>query len=378
MRRTAFSSPLARLLPILIACIVWDRSMAAEPSASRLVEAGDSITFYRIDLAGAERIVQRVEWTKLKMKRAADYIQLAARFDAGAETGFVALFVEGPAVERLLYRCPDTSETCTLTVDSEFQYGGDSDGFMRFLVFHDRSNEPYQYRFFDGGMADHFARGVQQFMERQGGMSVPGAETTLADVRKVATSGQKYLGKSLLDFSTSDRPKPPRLVEAGDEITFYLADLIGPERIVQLVEWSANLNKVQVNYIQLAAQFGAGAETDYAIMFVQESYADRLADRCQDPMAKKCAVTVDGEFQYGGDADRTMRFLVFHNRANQPYQHRFVSQTMAKNFAVGVKGLKQGADELNVPTFGAEMAVAAALKISEMGQAVFGDPLRDF
>jgi hypothetical protein len=165
----------------------------------------------------------------------------------------------------------------------------------------------------------------------------------------------------------------------GDPITFYLGDLTGPERRVQVVEWSENLQKVEAPYIQLAARLDVDDKTTFVIVFVQEETADRLAARCQDPMALSCTITVDAEFQYGGDSDGTMRFLVFHNRrALGIYQHRFVNQTMAKNFAVGMEGLEESAQEMNVPTFGAEMAIESVMKLSEMGQAMFGDPLRDF
>jgi hypothetical protein len=80
----------------------------------------------------------------------------------------------------------------------------------------------------------------------------------------------------------------------------------------------------------------------------------------------------------GARLDRTVRFPVFHNRANQPLQHRLVNQTVAKNFALGVRGLEHEVDVLNVPTMGTEMTRAGVVDVAKLGEIAFGDPLRDF
>ncbi|CAN9169504.1 unnamed protein product [Alternaria alternata] len=41
-------------------------------------------------------------------------------------------------------------------------------------------------------------------------------------------------------------------------------------------------------------------------------------------------VTVDDSFQYGQKKDKTNRFLVFHNKDNKPFQHRYVENTLTQ------------------------------------------------
>lgn len=374
MKRRGIWKLVYGVLTVCVVCVLHSRSFADDSRTARLVESGDMITFYMGDLVGPDRAIRTVQWKKNLLSRKADYVQLAARYEIDGIPGFVVLFVEKASVDRVVYRCPDpNAETCTLTIDPEFQHGGDSDRLTRFLVFHDPANGQFQHRFIDETAARNFANGVRRFSDgsERGRVAVAGFQ-------KVAVSGQKYLGESLRDFSAIETAKPARLVKAGDEITFYTNDLTGPARVVQLVEWQKDLKQKQANYIQLAAQFDAGGMRDFLILFVQEPVVKRLLARCGDSTAMSCTVTVDAEFQYGGDAAGTMRFLVFHNRANQPFQHRFVNQTVAKNFAVGVKGLMEEVDESDAPMFGAELGVASVLRVVEMGQATIGDPLRDF
>jgi len=80
-------------------------------------------------------------------------------------------------------------------------------------------------------------------------------------------------------------------------------------------------------------------------------------------------IQVDEAFQYGQDNDKTLRFLVYHNKANKPYQHRFIETTAFSNIgnkiiAVGASAAGSWSEALNQ---GAELA-----------KAFIGDYLRDF
>ncbi|RYO58844.1 hypothetical protein AA0116_g7223 [Alternaria tenuissima] len=77
------------------------------------------------------------------------------------------------------------------------------------------------------------------------------------------------------------------------------------------------------------------------------------------------SVTVDQSFQYGQDNAKTKRFLVFHNKDNKPFQHRFVESTWAK---MGGKTLELIKRELGQD----------ANQVGDVTRNYLGDPLRNY
>jgi hypothetical protein len=64
-----------------------------------------------------------------------------------------------------------------------------------------------------------------------------------------------------------------------------------------------------------------------------------------------------------------LRFLVFHNKADKPYQHRFIETTAFSN--IGKKIVEAGADA--APAWGDLLKKGA-----EIAKSFIGDYLRDF
>ena len=81
-------------------------------------------------------------------------------------------------------------------------------------------------------------------------------------------------------------------------------------------------------------------------------------------------IKVTSDFRYGQDAavDTKIRFLVYGDKSDNPYQHRFMSTSAFQNLSESAIKFGKG-----VPG-----AAAALDTIKKLGEAYIGDPLREF
>lgn len=159
-----------------------------------------------------------------------------------------------------------------------------------------------------------------------------------------------------------------KIVEKGDWIKF------NPEKKENVtIQWQQNLSSRQEEYIVLP--YSVNGKQASGSLFIQLGLADSFFEKCSqdessNPLVKGgYKIQVDDAFQYGQNNEKTLRFLVFHNKDNKPYQHRFIETTAFSN--IGNKIVEVGA--------GAAAEWGQLLKKgADLAKGFIGDYLRDF
>ncbi|MCT7979822.1 hypothetical protein [Laspinema olomoucense] len=158
------------------------------------------------------------------------------------------------------------------------------------------------------------------------------------------------------------------IVEKGDWIKF------NPEsKKEETIKWKQNLTSRQEQYFVLP--YSVIGKQANGSLFIQASLANSFFEKGQKDESSDNLVNggskiqVDDAFQYGQNNENTLRFLVYHNKKNKPYQHRFIETTAFSN--IGKKIVEVGA--------GAAPAWGDLLKKgSDLAKGFIGDYLRDF
>ncbi len=158
------------------------------------------------------------------------------------------------------------------------------------------------------------------------------------------------------------------LVEKGNLIEFYLE----PKESTK-IEWQQNFAKHKENFMVVA--FNVVNSEVTRTLFIAQKKAKEFMNKAEkstneNPLfdAVSYTTTVDDDFQYGQDADKTIRFLVFHDKNEKMYQHRFVSTNAFQNVATAIG---EKVDKI-------ESIKKYLDKIMSLGKAYIGDPLRSF
>lgn len=158
------------------------------------------------------------------------------------------------------------------------------------------------------------------------------------------------------------------IVEKGDWIKF---DPNSKQTVT--IKWQQNLSSRQEEYVVLP--YSVKDKKASGSLFIQLGLADSFFEKCSKDESKNPLVNggfkiqVNEAFQYGQNNEKTLRFLVFHNKADKPYQHRFIETTAFSN--IGNKIVEVGAGA--APAWSELLKQGAAL-----GKAFIGDYLRDF
>lgn len=158
------------------------------------------------------------------------------------------------------------------------------------------------------------------------------------------------------------------IVEKGDWIKF------NPEsKQTETIQWQQNFSSRQEEYIVLP--YSVKDKEASGSLFIQLGLADLFFGKCSEdessnPLVKGgYKIQVDDAFQYGQNNEKTLRFLVFHNKDNKPYQHRFIETTAFSNIGNKIVAIGGSAaplwDEL-------------LKKGADIAKAFIGDYLRDF
>jgi hypothetical protein len=160
------------------------------------------------------------------------------------------------------------------------------------------------------------------------------------------------------------------VVQKGDWIS--LSPLAGKDTTI---EWQQDL--VKRSKVFKVIPF-VGKENDASgTLFLETNLAEKFLALCEEdksdnPFAtsNNYKVQVTNAIQYGQDNadDPKIRFLVFHDKSDNIYQHRFM-QTQAFGSVMYSISDKVG----NIAAIGTYLD-----KIADLGKAFIGDPLRDF
>ena len=158
------------------------------------------------------------------------------------------------------------------------------------------------------------------------------------------------------------------IVEKGDYIIF------NPDSKGKItIKWQQNMVTMHEKY--LALPYSVKDKEASGSLFIQLAFVDSFFEKCSEdessnPLFKGgYKIQVDEAFQYGQNNEKTLRFLVYHNKANKPYKHRFIQSHAFQNIAnkiVAIGGAGSG------------IWGEAIKQGSELGQAFIGDYLRDF
>lgn len=158
------------------------------------------------------------------------------------------------------------------------------------------------------------------------------------------------------------------IVEKGDWIKF------NPQAKESVtIEWQQNLGNRREEYI--AIPYTVNGKNASGSLFVQAGAASDFFEKCSEDESTNPLVSggykiqVDDGFQYGQNNEKTLRFLVYHDKSNKPYQHRFIETTAFSN--IGSKIVSVGA--ASAPAWGELIQQGA-----NVAKAFIGDYLRDF
>ena len=159
-----------------------------------------------------------------------------------------------------------------------------------------------------------------------------------------------------------------KVVEKGDYITY------NPNNQKEAnIRWQQDLGMREVEYIVLP--YSVKGKEASGSLYLDLGFADSFfvkssKEENDNPLLKgRYKVEVDSDFQYGQNSDKSLRFLVFHNKSNKPHQHRYIETSAFQNIAHHLV-------EMAAPGAG---AWAGVIKQSqELGKAFIGDYLKNF
>ncbi|KAF5534769.1 hypothetical protein FNAPI_12278 [Fusarium napiforme] len=118
-------------------------------------------------------------------------------------------------------------------------------------------------------------------------------------------------------------------VELGDEITVEVSD----QSMSIPVRFSQNRQEKVVDYY--SGTFTNASRNETGVFFVQVKLLPKLLERFPTKVVK-----IDDTFQYGQkDKTGANRWVVFHDRALKPFQHRFVDG-LGKGYQFSQTGLE--------------------------------------
>ncbi|NES78280.1 MULTISPECIES: hypothetical protein [unclassified Okeania] len=171
------------------------------------------------------------------------------------------------------------------------------------------------------------------------------------------------------------------IVEKGDWIKF------NPKaKEDQTIKWQQNLGSRQEEYI--VVPYSVKDKQASGSLFIELGLADSFFEKCQEDESKNPLVSggykiqVDDAFQYGQNNEKTLRFLVYHNKSNKPYQHRFIETTAFSNIGKKIVASANAAGAAAATATGAGAATAAWEDLLKQGEdiakAFIGDYLRNF
>jgi len=114
----------------------------------------------------------------------------------------------------------------------------------------------------------------------------------------------------------------------------------------QVVQWEQSFNHKSEEYVvsEYTVINKDGESQNAGLIYVAKNKLEEFKSKATK--GDKLTLKVDESFQYGQKKGGEDRFLVYHDKGNKMYQHRFVESTVAKwgNAAAGFaldKGYKQ-------------------------------------
>lgn len=159
------------------------------------------------------------------------------------------------------------------------------------------------------------------------------------------------------------------LVEKGDVIEFYKEPQVSTE-----IKWQQNFK--DRSEVFLTIPYKVKDKEASGSLFVEQKMADKFmkaakkVETNKESLFKSSAytITINEDFQYGQDKEKTIRFLVYHDKNENIYQHRFASNNAFQKI---VSKIGEQTDKI-------ESVQKIFDKITRLGKAYLGDKLKDF
>ncbi|CAE6372063.1 unnamed protein product, partial [Rhizoctonia solani] len=277
------------------------------------VVVGDTLSFDPHPAKPQDLLECTINWEQ-NGPRSAQYmafnaINMTAR-DGGATPPFIVpVFVQkAPHYAQLVANAqPGPNGTLEFQITEDWQYGQRFEtGAGRFVVFHDNSNTPGQDRFMDTPF-------TQLLTLLHGAASIAG-QAEIAD--KADALARAQFNRPLLSYSVLPT------VRNGDILR---VDAKTAARSTVTVQWLQESTRRTEKYYQVTAT-NISLNNQQVQFFVQEDWwGVNLLNIAVSKGNNHFDFMVNGQFQYGQKDDSgTNRWVVYHDRARQPYQHRFV------------------------------------------------------
>ncbi|MCT4584457.1 MAG: hypothetical protein N4A54_05975 [Peptostreptococcaceae bacterium] len=149
----------------------------------------------------------------------------------------------------------------------------------------------------------------------------------------------------------------PRTVELNDKIQLLMND---KEEVD--INWQQNFKKRKKDFFVIPFKV---IDQEYAgVLFVEKDKFDEF----NELIFETDKVAVSEKFQYGQSKNKVIRFLVFHDKKDNIYQHRFKATGEFKKMMIMMS------EKFDIiPCIGKELKI-----IAESLKAYVGDPLRNF
>ncbi|CUA71994.1 hypothetical protein RSOLAG22IIIB_04853 [Rhizoctonia solani] len=278
------------------------------------VVVGDKLSFHLHPARAQDLIECTINWQQDNKPRSAQYMAFKAinktAEDGGATPPFIVpVFVQkDPHYAQLIASAtPGPDGTLEFPITEDWQYGQRFEtGAGRFVVFHDNSNEPGQDRFMDTPF-------TQLLTLLHGAASIAGQAETADKVDAIARA---QFNRPLLSYSVLPT------VRNGDILR---VNAQAAARSTVVVTWLQESSRRTEKYYQVMAT-NISLNNQQVKFFVQEDWwGVNLLNIAVNQGNNHFDFMVNGQFQYGQANDSgTDRWVVYHDRARQPYQHRFV------------------------------------------------------
>ena len=182
-----------------------------------------------------------------------------------------------------------------------------------------------------------------------------------------------------LIWSTLAMANPEAGLATSGDAFWFTASALDDASNVLTVEWSQAMREQSAEYVQVTAIFADAPKSTEGLpfmMFLQKDMVEAFRQQYCDE--SRCQASVTAQFQYGQDKNKTMRFVVYHNPSNKPYQHRFLATSAATTYTRTLQQVAATAGEMNLPVPGMDQATSLVDDFTTIGQSLVGDYLHSF
>lgn len=152
------------------------------------------------------------------------------------------------------------------------------------------------------------------------------------------------------------------LVEKGNKIS---VELDVKEKTI--IKWQQNFQDRQEVFFAIPYYVVDNSEAS-GTLFVEKKLFKDFKNTVTKDEDDDTITTVTDDFQYGQDKDKTLRFLVYHDKKENMFQHRFVTTNAFQKIS----------EKAAIHAGKVESVKKVLDKVTKLGKAYIGDKLKNF